>query len=143
MLFPIHLDLTGKRVLVVGGGPVAVRRARAAVACGADVRVVALEVSEALNVPVELRAFEPEDVDGAWLVLSCTGTVDDKVAELCEGRHIWCVRSDDHAQSDAWMPAVARIDEVVVSVTSGRNPRRSVAVRDAIVAKWHELDGPR
>ena len=143
MLFPLHLDVAGKRVLVVGGGPVAVRRARAAAACGADVRVVAVELSEALNIPVELRAFEPEDLDGAWLVLTCTGTVDDKVAQLCDERRIWCVRSDDHAQSDAWMPAVARIDEVVVSVTSGRNPRRSVAVRDAIVARWHELEGPR
>ncbi|HUR51267.1 MAG TPA: NAD(P)-dependent oxidoreductase [Mycobacteriales bacterium] len=143
MLFPLHLDLTGKRVLVVGGGAVAVRRARAAAAAGADVRVVAQELSEELSVPVARRPFEPADVVGAWLVLSCTGTVDDEVAALCQAQRIWCVRSDDHARSDAWVPAVARVDEVVVSVTSGRDPRRSVALRDAVVARWRELDQGR
>ena len=143
MLFPLHLDLTGKRVLVVGGGPVAVRRARAVAACGADVLVVAPEVPEDLTLPVERRPFEPADLDGAWLVLTCTGTVDDQVATLCHEQRIWCVRSDDHAQSDAWVPAVARVEEVVVSVTSGRNPRRSVALRDQVVARWRELDKGR
>jgi uroporphyrin-III C-methyltransferase/precorrin-2 dehydrogenase/sirohydrochlorin ferrochelatase len=143
VLYPLHLDVAGKRVLVVGGGPVAVRRARAAAACGADVLLVAPEAPADPGVRVELRAFSPADLDGAWLVLTCTGVVDDEVAALCRERRIWCVRSDDHRASDAWVPAVARVEEVVVSVTSGRDPRRSVALRDQVVARWRELDrGP-
>jgi uroporphyrin-III C-methyltransferase/precorrin-2 dehydrogenase/sirohydrochlorin ferrochelatase len=133
VLFPLHLELAGKRVLVVGAGPVGVRRARAAAACGADVRVVALEAPEDLVLTVERRAFAPEDLDGAWLVRSCTGVVDDEVAELCRTRRTWCVRADDAALSDAWVPAVGRSEEVVVSVTAGRDPRRSVALRDAFL----------
>ena len=102
--------------------------------------MVAPEVPADLALPVQRRPFEPGDVDGAWLVLSCTGVVDDQVAALCAEQRIWCVRSDDHTKSDAWVPAVARVDEVVVSVTSGRNPRRSVALRDEVVARWRELD---
>jgi uroporphyrin-III C-methyltransferase/precorrin-2 dehydrogenase/sirohydrochlorin ferrochelatase len=79
---------------------------------------------------VELREFRPSDLDGAWLVLTCTGVVDDEVAALCRSRRVWCVRADDAALSDAWVPAVGRADDVVVSVTSGRDPRRSVALRD-------------
>jgi siroheme synthase (precorrin-2 oxidase/ferrochelatase) len=68
-------------VLVVGGGAVAARRARSLVEAGADVRVVAVEVTAALpDVPVERRAFADDDVDGAWLVLACTGVVDAAVA---------------------------------------------------------------
>ena len=129
--YPLHLDLTGRRVLVVGAGPVAARRVRALP--GADVWVVAPAVSEGFpDVPVERREFRPEDVDGAWLVLACTGTVDDAVAAACEQRQVWCVRADDAAASAAWVPAVARVDDVVVSVTAGGDPRRATALRDAL-----------
>jgi uroporphyrin-III C-methyltransferase/precorrin-2 dehydrogenase/sirohydrochlorin ferrochelatase len=131
--YPLHLDLTGKRVLVVGAGPVAVRRARAAAAAGGIVDVVALQGPDDLGLPIARRAFTPSDVDGAWLVLSCTGTVDAEVAEACRVRGVWCVRSDDARTSDAWVPAVGRVEDVVVSVTSGRDPRRSKALRDRFV----------
>ena len=134
MTFPIHLDVRDKRVLVVGAGPVGVRRARALAASGAQVLVVALDAPADLELPVERRAFTDTDVDGCWLVLSCTGTVDADVAAACASRRIWCGRSDDAAVSEVWVPAVGRSGDVVVSVTSGRDPRRSVAIRDAVVA---------
>jgi uroporphyrin-III C-methyltransferase/precorrin-2 dehydrogenase/sirohydrochlorin ferrochelatase len=131
--YPLHLDLSGRRVLVVGGGPVAVRRSRALVAAGAAVEVVAPDPSpELADVVVHRRQFVEDDVDGAWLVLACTGVVDDEVAAACETRRIWCVRADDAGSSTAWVPAVARQDGVVVSVTAGGDPGRAVAVRDAI-----------
>ncbi|MDT7550469.1 MAG: uroporphyrin-III C-methyltransferase / precorrin-2 dehydrogenase / sirohydrochlorin ferrochelatase, partial [Actinomycetota bacterium] len=131
--FPLHLDLTGRRVLVVGGGPVAVRRVRALLEAGAAVDVVAPDVvAEMPEVPVARRAFDAADVEGAWLVVSCTGVVDEEVAQVCEKSGIWCVRADDAQASRAWVPAVARLDDVVVSVTAGGDPRRAVALRDAI-----------
>jgi uroporphyrin-III C-methyltransferase/precorrin-2 dehydrogenase/sirohydrochlorin ferrochelatase len=133
VLFPLHLDLTGKRVLVVGAGPVGQRRARAAAACGADVLVVATQAPD-LDLPVQRRPFAEADLDGAWLVLTCTGSIDAHVAELCRARRTWCVRADDATQSDAWVPAVGRVDDVVVSVTAGGDPRRAVAIRDHVVA---------
>jgi uroporphyrin-III C-methyltransferase/precorrin-2 dehydrogenase/sirohydrochlorin ferrochelatase len=139
--FPLHLDLTGRKVLVVGGGPVAARRVRAL--AGADVLVVAPELAEDFpDVPVERRRFQPSDVDGAWLVLACTGVVDDEVAKACEEQRTWCVRADDAALSAAWVPAVARVDDVVVSVTAGRDPRRAVALRDALALSLETGDLP-
>jgi uroporphyrin-III C-methyltransferase/precorrin-2 dehydrogenase/sirohydrochlorin ferrochelatase len=131
--FPLHLDLSGRRVLVVGGGAVAARRTRALVEAGADVQVVSPAVVDGFPaVPVSLRPFAPGDVAGAWLVLACTGTVDGEVAAACERSRTWCVRADDAALSSAWVPAVARSGDVVVSVTAGRDPRRAVALRDDV-----------
>jgi len=131
--FPLHLDLAGRRVLVVGGGPVAARRVRALQDAGAAVEVVALETADGFPaVAVQRRAFAPADVAGAWLVVAATGVVDDQVAAVCEAQQTWCVRADDASRSAAWVPAVARADDVVVSVTAGRDPRRSVALRDAL-----------
>lgn len=139
--FPLHLDLTGRRVLVVGGGAVAARRVRAL--AGADVRVVALDTVEGFpDVPVQRRAFTPPDVEDVWLVLACTGVVDDDVAAACEQRRVWCVRADDASRSAAWVPAVARADDVVLSVTAGRDPRRAVALRDALALALETGDLP-
>ncbi len=131
--FPLHLDLADKRVLVVGAGGVAARRARALLAVGARVEVVSIDVGPDFpDLPIARRAFRDDDVEGAWLVLSCTGTVDAAVAAACADRQIWCVRADEAPLSDAWMPATARVDDVVVSVTAGGDPRRAVALRDAL-----------
>ncbi|MCW2570184.1 MAG: cysG [Frankiales bacterium] len=142
-LYPLHLDVSGRRVLVVGAGPVAVRRVRALLEAGALVEVVAPEVSADFpDVPVLRREFVGSDVEGSWLVLACTGVVDDAVAAACEERRVWCVRADDATKSSAWVPAVARVDEVVVSVTAGGDPRRAVALRDAIALSLEVGDLP-
>jgi uroporphyrin-III C-methyltransferase/precorrin-2 dehydrogenase/sirohydrochlorin ferrochelatase len=142
-LYPLHLDVVGRRVLVVGAGPVAVRRVRALLTAGAAVDVVAVEVSAELpDVPMQQRAFVETDVDGAWLVLACTGVVDDQIAAACEHRRVWCVRADDASHSSAWVPAVARVDDVVVSVTAGGDPRRATALRDAIALALDTGDLP-
>lgn len=139
--YPLHLDLRGRRVLVVGGGAVAARRVRSL--AGADVHVVAPDVADGFpDVPVQRRSFEDADVDGAWLVLACTGVVDDAVAAACDQRQVWCVRADDASVSPAWVPAVARVDDVVVSVTAGRDPRRAVALRDVLALALDTGDLP-
>lgn len=133
MTYPLHLDVTGRRVLVVGAGAVAVRRVRALVAAGAAVEVVAPDVAADMpDVPLQRRAFAASDVAGAWLVHACTGVVDAAVSAACEDQGVWCVRADDAEQSAAWVPAVARVEDVVVSVTAGRDPRRGMALRDAL-----------
>ncbi len=139
MRYPLHLDLAGRRVLVVGGGAVAARRARSLVEAGAQVRVVAPEVSFPAD-DVVLREFRPSDVEGCWLVHACTGAVDDAVAAACDAAGVWCVRADDASLSPAWVPAVARADDVTVSVTAARDPRRAVRVRDALAAALPEAD---
>jgi uroporphyrin-III C-methyltransferase / precorrin-2 dehydrogenase / sirohydrochlorin ferrochelatase len=139
--YPLVLDLAGRRVVVVGGGPVAARRATALVDAGADVHVIAPALCEDLadlaqtgRVTWLARDYLPGDLDGAWLVHTATGDrlVDVAVAAEAEERRIWSVRADDAASSAAWTPAVARSDDVVVAVTAGGDPDRSRRLRDAI-----------
>lgn len=139
--YPLTLDLAGRLAVVVGGGPVAARRAGAVVAAGAEVRVVAPALCEDLRDLVAdgavtwlPRDYEAGDLDGAWLVHTATGdpATDDLVAAHAEDARVWCVRADDAAASAAWTPAVARAGTVTVAVTAGGDPRRARALRDAI-----------
>jgi uroporphyrin-III C-methyltransferase/precorrin-2 dehydrogenase/sirohydrochlorin ferrochelatase len=140
-LYPIGLRLDGRRVLVVGGGAVASRRVPALLGAGADVLLVAPEVTPALRALADAgrirwarRRFEPSDVDDSWLVHAA---VDDAraaaaVSEAAEERRVFCVRADDRSAASAWTPAVTRYGPVTVAVLGGGDPRRAMAVRDGI-----------
>jgi uroporphyrin-III C-methyltransferase/precorrin-2 dehydrogenase/sirohydrochlorin ferrochelatase len=139
--YPLHLDLRGRRAVVVGGGPVAARRAVALADAGALVVVVAPWACEDITADPRLqvlaREWTRDDLDGAWLVHTATGdrTVDAAVAAEAEARRVWCVRADDAEASAAWTPSVVRRDDVVVSVTAGGDPRRAQRLRDAVAAQ--------
>jgi uroporphyrin-III C-methyltransferase/precorrin-2 dehydrogenase/sirohydrochlorin ferrochelatase len=139
--YPLGLKLDGKRVLVVGGGSVATRRVPALLSAGARVLLVSPSVTPALRALADAgrlhwldRRFEPSDVDGCWLVHVA---VDDRLAAAAVSaaaaeRRVFCVRADDRFAASAWTPAVTRHGPVVVGVLAGGEPRRAVAIRDAI-----------
>lgn len=82
------------------------------------------------------RPFTDTDLDGAWYVIAVTDDreVNDHVSALCEAQRIFCVRSDDATLGTAWTPAVGREAGITIAVVGNRDPRRSVAVRDEILA---------
>ena len=137
--YPIELSLAGKLAVVVGGGEVALRRARGLLDAGAMVTVVAPCAEAdlaALPVRMRRRRYRDGDLAGAWIAHAATDdpAVNAAVAAEAERRRIWCVRADDGAMSAARMPAVTRHGELTVAVTSGGDPRRSQRLRSAIAA---------
>lgn len=143
MTVMLGVNLAGRDVLLVGGGAVASKRLHRFLADGARPRIVApvLDGRTALlverhSVAWEPREFRAGDLDGAWLVHTATGDaqIDRLVAEQCEMQRVLCINASDGAHGTARLTAQAEIGDVTVAVTStvGADPRRSVAVRDAI-----------
>jgi uroporphyrin-III C-methyltransferase / precorrin-2 dehydrogenase / sirohydrochlorin ferrochelatase len=150
-IYPTALRLLGRPVLVVGGGPVAARRAKGLLDAGARVTVVAPVASAALQeladaglLTWEQRTYRPSDVDGVWFVQTATGdsAVDAQVSADAEAQRIWCVNASDHEASAAWTPAVAEVDDVKIAVNAGGDPRRAMAVRDAVATALETGDLP-
>ena len=135
--YPLALNLAGRRAVVVGGGAVALRRARSLLAAGADVHVIAPLIDAdlaGLNVIGHWRRYRDGDLADAWLAHAATddAQVNNAVAAEAERPRIWCVRADDAAASPAWVPATARHGDVTVAVTAGGDPRRARRLRSAI-----------
>jgi uroporphyrin-III C-methyltransferase / precorrin-2 dehydrogenase / sirohydrochlorin ferrochelatase len=151
LIYPLSLRLQGRRAVVIGGGPVAVRRVAGLRAAGADVLVVSPELSPALadlasrgHITARTRAYVRGDLDGAWLVLACTDRpeVNAAVAADAERQRAWCVRADDAGASAAWVPAVGRVAGATVAVNAGRDPRRAALLRDRCVDAVTGATGP-
>jgi uroporphyrin-III C-methyltransferase / precorrin-2 dehydrogenase / sirohydrochlorin ferrochelatase len=135
--YPLMLSLAGRRVVVVGGGAVALRRVASLLECGANVVVIAPSVlPELAELPVTVlrREYRDGDLSAAWLAHAATDdpAVNVQVADEADRNRVWCVRADDADASAAWMPAVTRHGNVTVAVTSGGDPVRSQRLRSAI-----------
>lgn len=139
----LGVSLSGRQVLLVGGGAVAARRLGRFLADGAVVRLVAPQLApQTAALVVEqgvewiARGFEVGDISDAWLVHTATGdtAVDRDVAELCERHRIFCINASDGAHGSARMTAQTTSGDVIIGVASevGADPRRAASVRDAI-----------
>lgn len=142
-LLPLGLRLRGRRVVVVGGGPVALRRVGALLAAYASVTLVsptavaALEdLAERGQIAWHKRAYEPGDLRDAWLAMACTAdpAVNAAVLAAADEARIFCLRADDASGASAWMPATGRSGRATVSVHAGRDPHTATALRDAALA---------
>jgi uroporphyrin-III C-methyltransferase/precorrin-2 dehydrogenase/sirohydrochlorin ferrochelatase len=141
MLLPLFLNLAGRRVVLVGGGPVAAAKLRQLLASAATIHVVSPEVVEDIEragassaVSISLRAFTPYDLDDAWLVVAAaTPDVNRQVAEAAEPRRIFVNAVDDPANATAFLSGVIRREGVTLAIsTSGEAPGLTALLRQGI-----------
>ncbi|MCB5911082.1 uroporphyrinogen-III C-methyltransferase [Streptomyces pinistramenti] len=145
--YPVGLRLSGRRVVVLGAGQVAQRRLPSLIAAGADVLLISPSATPSVEAMAdtgeirwERRRYEAGDLADAWYALISTDDPEANAAasQEAEDHRVWCVRSDDAEAATAWTPATGHSEGVTVAVLTGRDPRRSAAVRDAIVEELRD-----
>jgi uroporphyrin-III C-methyltransferase/precorrin-2 dehydrogenase/sirohydrochlorin ferrochelatase len=138
-LLPLFLNLTGREVVLVGGGPVATAKLRQLLAAGARVRLVSPEITDEIArqpVTIAHRPFAPSDLDGAWLVVAAaTPDVNRQVAEVAETLRIFVNAVDDPDNATAFLSGVVRRDGVTLAIsTSGAAPALTALLREGLDA---------
>ncbi len=125
---PLFHKLKDRLVLVVGGGEVAVRKARLLSDAGARLRVVTPEVRDELRQMVEqgagelqLRGYESRDLHGVCLVIAATDDeqLNARISEDCKGLGIPVNVVDAPALCSVIFPAIVDRSPLIVAVTSG------------------------
>jgi len=141
-MLPLFLDLSGRAVLLVGGGPVAAAKLRQLRAANATVRVVAPDIVDDIaraagtDVSIARRGFEDADLDGVWLVVAAaTPGVNRAVAEAAAARRLFVNAVDDPANATAFLSGVVRRSGVTLAIsTAGDAPALTSLLREAIDA---------
>ncbi|HEX3948205.1 MAG TPA: bifunctional precorrin-2 dehydrogenase/sirohydrochlorin ferrochelatase [Acidimicrobiales bacterium] len=153
-LYPVVLDLAGRRCLVVGGGTVAAGKVAGLVTAGALVTVVAPHVGPAIqtiadadaeaeaeagglagSVTVHRRPYRTGEAADYRLVFTATGIgeVDGAVAADADGAGIWVNSADDPARCSFTLPSVHRDGPVNIAVsTGGASPALAIWLRRRI-----------
>ncbi|MDB5296062.1 MAG: bifunctional precorrin-2 dehydrogenase/sirohydrochlorin ferrochelatase, partial [Phycisphaerales bacterium] len=142
--YPVMLDVTGRIAVIVGGGAVAVRKAKALLAAGAGpVRVVSPDVRPDLPAEVERvsERYAARHLDGAFLAFAATNdrAVNDAVVRDAAARGILANRADADPDlpGDFATPALLRRGPVTVAVSSG-SAALTAAVRDGLAGRWDD-----
>lgn len=142
--YPIFVEMAGRRVLVVGGGNVAEGKVAGLLAAGADVTVVAPDLTPALRKQQEAgdfrhdaRAYQDGELDGYEVCFVATddGAVNAQVAAEGKRRGIWVNAADDPKYCDFILPSVVRQGDVVVAAsTGGSSPALARRLREDLTA---------
>ena len=139
MFYPLFLDLTGRRVLVVGGGGVAERKVETLLQAGAEVTVVAPAITDQLaaletagRLRIQRRRFNEADLEGVLLVVSATDEPEtqERVAASARARNVLVNTVDIPRLCDFIVPAIVRQGDVTVAIsTSGKSPALAAELR--------------
>ena len=132
------IDLTGRAVLVVGAGRVALEKIEGLLSAGAAVTVVAPQVLpevEGLELTIIRRGYRTTDLDGKFLVVAATATtsVNRRVFREAEARSMLCNVVDVPELCSFILPAIHRHEPIAVAVsTGGASPALAQHLRDQI-----------
>ncbi len=137
-LYPLILDIAAHPVVIIGGGKVAVRKAKGLLAAGAEcVTVVSPEVDAEMPAGVrQIPEMFPDHLEGATLVFAATNqpAVNQAIVLECRRRGILVNRADvdDETSGDFTTPALMRKGELLVTVSAGGSAALASRVRDEI-----------
>jgi uroporphyrin-III C-methyltransferase/precorrin-2 dehydrogenase/sirohydrochlorin ferrochelatase len=142
---PILVEADGLRVLIVGGGAVATRKAKQFALAGAIVRIVAIELDAELEelaiergLEVDRRAYEHDDIDDAQLVIAATDDrhVNAAVSRDAEAACRLLNAADHSGDGNFAMMAAHRRGGLTIGVSAGGVPAAALRIRDAIAERF-------
>lgn len=137
---PVSVRISGRSILIVGGGKVATHKARILHRFIDKATVIAPGISDALRqlpFTVVERPFREKDLDGVQLLFVCTGdaALNHHIKELAARRGILASVCDDLSFCDFISPAISRQDGDNLTIAVGSDSldvRRSIRVRNRI-----------
>jgi precorrin-2 dehydrogenase/sirohydrochlorin ferrochelatase len=146
--YPMMVDLTGKRCLVVGGGAVAERKVALLVECGAGVEVVSPRATARLTalaasgrIRLRRRPVRASDLPGAFLVVVATDDpqVNREVAERVKSAGRLVNVADDPAACSFLVPSVIRRGDLTIAISTGGG---SPALAKKLRQRLEQIIGP-
>jgi len=142
------LKLTGRRCVVVGGGDVGLEKVEGLLACDGDVTLVAPDAVAPLHelagegsIRWEQRAYEPSDVEGAFMIIAATNDTDVniRVFEDAEQRAMLVNVVDVPPLCNFILPAIHRTGPLAIAIsTAGASPALAKRLKAEIGSQYGE-----
>ncbi len=138
MFLPININISGKQILIIGGGKVGLHKATILSRYTSDATVISPKFREGFNsLPFRLirKRYEPNDLDGVFMVYICTenAELNRQIKRDAEDRHVLASVCDSPSLCDFTSPAIYRNGNLTVAVASNATDvYRSIRIRDAI-----------
>lgn len=137
--FPLFISLTGKKILIVGAGKIAFRKAETLLEQGASIEVVTLAVAEEKffnlkDVTISLNPFSEDMLEDKFLVIAATDNPEfnKKIVSLCEERNILVNNITSKADMNCRFSSIFENDEYQIGISAKGNPKKSKALKEEL-----------
>lgn len=140
--FPLFVDISEKKIVVIGGGAIATRRVNTLLSFGPQILVVAPEVTQRLEklekeekITIYHRTYQREDIYDAWMVLAATDDpkLNDGIYSVAKCLGALVNVASNQEKCDFHFPAVIRKEDYVIGVTgSGKNHKGTANLKKQI-----------
>lgn len=132
--FPMFIDLSKKKILVIGAGKIGERRIKALLKFGADIKVVAPDPSSHIRklagqgqIFLEEREYHGGEIEDFFMVLAATDKIEvnEEVYRECREKGIIVNVASDQTKCDFFFPGLVKEDSTVIGITdSGKNHKK-------------------
>jgi precorrin-2 dehydrogenase/sirohydrochlorin ferrochelatase len=149
--YPVFLELTGRRTVVVGGGAVAARKSQGLLAAGARLVVVADRISDMMmafcadsNTELIKSRYSKDYLVGAVLVIAATNDrrLNRRIYKDCQELEILCNVVDSPKHCDFFVPAVVKRGDLQIAIgTEGQSPAYAGHIRKKLEGIFTEKHG--
>jgi siroheme synthase-like protein len=149
--YPIYLELSGRRVVLIGAGAVAVRKAQALLAAGARLVVVAERVDDAMRAMCQQGAAEliesrysKDYLAQAVIAIAATNDreLNKQIYRDCQALEVLCNVVDEPGLCDFFVPAVVKRGDLQIAVgTEGDCPAYAGHIRNKLEKIFTEQHG--
>ena len=136
---PLFVNMIGRKVLFIGGGNVALRKARQFVEAGAHIHIIAPEIKQEFeslaNTTSERRKAVLEDISDEYFAVifaSSDTETNERLSKICKEKRIISDRCDEHSKSDFVTGSIATCGSIINSTVSGGIPALSRFLNDEI-----------
>ena len=149
--YPIYLEMSGRRVVVIGGGSVALRKVQALSQTGARIVVVAENIAPKLeeafqlpNVEIVLSSYRKDYLVGAVLAIAATNdlALNKQIFKDCQELEVLCNIVDQPEFCDFHVPAVVKRGNLQIAIsTDGNCPAYAGHIRRKLEEIFTETHG--
>lgn len=149
--YPIFVDIKGRKVVVVGGGDVAERKILTLLSCGANIFLIAKELTDNLKKLIKNgdvhylgKEFNNEYLENAWLVIAATNDRDLNrlISKGAKARNIFVNAVDQPGDCTFIVPSIMRQGDLVIAIsTSGKSPALAKKIRKDLERIFDESYG--
>lgn len=149
--FPLFVDISDKKIVVVGAGKIAARRVKILVDFGAAIVVVAPQISPELEqmeqehkITIIRREYQREDIYDAWMVLATTDNhkLNEEIYSVAKCLGALVNVASNREKCDFHFPGIVKKDSYVVGINaSGKDHHGAAVLREKISEVLEEYEG--
>ena len=144
--YPVSLDMTNKRCVVVGGGDIAERKVERLLECGAQVTVVSKSLTPVLKARKKTgqmdhidRDYEDQALDGAFMVIGATdrNDVNERISKEAMARGLLVNIVDDPDRCNFILPSLVQQGDLSIAIsTGGKSPALAKKLRKELEKQY-------